>query len=433
MAKIGVIGVWHLGEIYSAGFAALGYTVVGISDDEKVIADLNRNIPPLAEPGLGELIQKYREKGTLEYASAWEKIRGCDVVWITFDTPVNEKDEVDVLVILEAIKKAGLFFQDNVLLGVSSQIPVGTSKKICELVKSVRPGLQFEYAYSPENLRLGEAVKCFLEPGRIVIGADTVTAATRAAEVFAPLKAEIVSMNVASAEMAKHALNAFLATCISFTNDLADVSGKMGGDIEDVIKALKSDPRVGPKAYLFAGLGFSGATLARDLKALLHVAEGTHLSLPVIRGVLEKNQARNTLVQTRLEELWGSVQGKTLALLGVTYKAGTPTLRRSQALEVEQLLQTAGASFRLYDPLARREEVKNVTPAPFFQDPYEAVKGADGILIVTPSKEFKKLDFAKLKAGMRGEPVLFDAQNVLCDKEKEIKAAGFKYLSIGRP
>ncbi len=431
MIKIGVIGLWHLGEIYSAGFAEAGHAVVGVSDDASVIENFNKNIPPLAEPRLAELIAAHRASARLAYTTDWSKLRDCDVVWFSFDTPVDDNDEVDVSVVMEAVKKSTPFFQSNVLIGISSQLPVGTSKTICAALRAARPELQFEYAYSPENLRLGDAVKCFLEPGRVVLGADTPEALRRATEVFAPLKAEIVSMSVPSAELAKHALNAFLATCISFANDLADISGKMGGDIEDVIRALKSDPRVGSKAYLFAGLGFSGGTLARDLKALIHAGEREKVALPVIQGVLEKNRVRNELVKIRLEEKLGSVKGKTLALLGVTYKSGTPTLRRSQALEVEKMLREAGATFRLYDPLANPEEVKAITPSPFFRDVYEVVQGADAALVVTPSKEFKTLDFAKLKSLMR-TPILFDTQNVLCDKEKDIKGAGITYLSIGR-
>ena len=429
--KIGVVGLWHLGEVYSAGFAEAGHAVVGVSDDAQVIANLNKNIPPLAEPRLTELVAAHRASGRLAYTTDWSVLKDCNAVWFTFDTPVDDEDEVDISVVLDAVKKATPHLASNVLIGVSSQLPVGTSKRICEMIRVARPELKFEYAYSPENLRLGDAVKCFLDPGRVVLGADTPEALRRATEVFAPLKAEIVSMSVPSAELAKHALNAFLATCISFANDLADVSGKVGGDVEDVIRALKSDPRVGPKAYLFAGLGFSGGTLARDLKALLHAGEREHVELPVIAGVLMKNRVRNGLVKTRLEEKLGSVKGKTLALLGVTYKAGTPTLRCSQALEVEKMLREAGAAFRLYDPLANPEEVKAVTPSPFFKDVYEAAQGTDAALVITPSKEFKTLDFAKLKSVMC-TPILFDTQNVLCDKEKDIKGAGITYLSIGR-
>ncbi|MBI2623057.1 MAG: UDP-glucose/GDP-mannose dehydrogenase family protein [Candidatus Liptonbacteria bacterium] len=431
MTKIGVIGLWHLGEVYSAGFAELGHTVVGISEDAGVIENFDRNVPPLAEPRLAELIAKHRAAGRLAYTTRWDSLSGCDVVWLAFDTPVDERDDADVSVIMGAVKKAIPRLQHGVLLGASSQLPVGTSKRICDMIRTTRPELKFEYVYVPENLRLGDAVRGFLEPERLVIGADTPEALARARALFAPLNANIVSVSVPSAELGKHAMNAFLAACISFANDIADVSEKVGGDVEDVMRVLKSDPRVGPKAYLFAGLGFSGGTLARDLTALIRTGEREHISLPVIQGVLEKNRTRNLLVKTRLEEQWGSVQGKVLALFGLTYKGGTPTLRRSQALEVEKMLREAGATLRLYDSLASEEEVRAATPSPFWRDPYVAAEGADAALVMTPSREFKMLDFAKLKSVMR-IPVLFDTQNVLCDKEKDIKAAGITYLSIGR-
>jgi UDPglucose 6-dehydrogenase len=298
-------------------------------------------------------------------------------------------------------------------------------------VRAKKPDLQFEYGYVPENLRLGDAVRGFLEPGRVVVGADTPGALARTKALFEPLQTEIISVSVPTAEMGKHAMNAFLATCISFANDIADISEKVGADIENIVKILKSDPRVGPKAYLFAGLGFSGGTLARDLTALIRAGERAHVTLPVIQAVLEKNRARNSIVRVMLEERWGSMRGKIVAIFGVTYKAGTPTLRRSQALEVEKMLRAAGAALQLYDSLANPDEVKAVTPSPFLRDPYEAAKGADVVLIVTPSAEFKTLDFAKLKGVMR-MPILFDTQNVLCDKEAEIKGAGITYMSIGR-
>jgi UDPglucose 6-dehydrogenase len=429
--RIAVVGLWHLGEIYSACLAEMGHRVVGISDDVSLISNFKNNVPPLAEPGLAELLAAHQGSGRLEYTTDWNAIRECNALWLTFDTPVNDEDEVDLTPVYEAVAKAAPLLKDGALLLISSQLPAGTSEKIKGMIRTARPELKFGYAYSPENLRLGEAVKGFLEPGRVVVGADSPHALQQAKDILAPLKAEIVAMSAPSAEMAKHGLNAFLAACISFTNDLADASAKVGADVEDVIKALKSDPRVGPKAYLFAGLGFSGGTLGRDLKALMALARERGVKLPVITSIYEKNRVRNDLVLERLGSRWGSVSGRTVAMLGVTYKAGTPTLRRSQALEVEKAVREAGAAFRLFDPLAIPEEVAAMTPSPFFRDPYEAARGADMLLVVTPSKALKELDFVKLAAAMK-EKAIFDTANILVDKEPDIRAAGFDYLSIGR-
>ena len=429
--KIAVLGLWHLGEVYSVCLAELGHNVIGISEDKAVVENFMKNIPPLAEPKLAELLAANRAAGRLSYTTEFAAIKECDVAWITFDTPVNDDDEADVGVVLKAIEKVAPHFREGVLLVVSSQIPVGTSEKIVELVKKLRPSLKFEYAYSPENLRLGDAVRCFMEPGRVVVGTKSEKALATFKELFAKLNTEIVSMSPASAEMTKHALNAWLATSISFTNDIADLCEQYGADVEAVVKALKSDPRVGSKAYLFAGLGFSGGTLGRDLKAMMKAATGHGMKVPVVESVFLKNKNRNTVVEKRLEGELGPVKGKTFAMFGVTYKAGTSTLRRSQPLEIERSLREKGAQFRLYDPWAKAEEVKSITPSLFFNDPYAAADGVDGILVMTPWRDFGNLDFKKMRAMTKGA-LLFDTCNILCDKEEAIKAAGFNYLSIGR-
>src|SRR3989344_5328458 len=428
---IGVVGLWHLGEVYSACLAEIGHTVIGLSDDAALIENFKKNVPPLAEPRLAELLTANPASGTLSFSTDFSKMKDCNVVWFTHDVPTDENDEVDVSGVLEAVRNAAQYFTNGVTVAVSSQLPVGTSAKIVAVITSARPDLQFEYFYSPENLRLGDAVKCFLEPNRIVVGANTPAAHAIAEEIFAPLHAEIVRMSPASAEMAKHALNAWLATSIGFANDLADVCEKVGADVEDVIKALKSEPRVGEKAYLFAGLGFAGWSIARDLKALMVVAGEKHIELPIIAGAYAKNRARTGIVLARLHGRYGDIKGKTFAVFGVTYKAGTPTLRHSQSLQIEAQLWAAGATVRLYDPLAKADDVAAITPAPFFNDPYEAAQGADGVLVLVPDRALREFDFKKIASSMK-TPFLFDAQNILIPKEGDIRAAGIEYSSIGR-
>jgi UDPglucose 6-dehydrogenase len=429
--KIAVLGLWHLGEVYSACLAELGHTVVGISDDAKVVGNFGKNIPPLAEQKLAELLEKNQKAGRLSYTTDFSSVKDCNALWLTFDTPVDDDDEVDVSSAREAIQKAIPHLKDGVVIAVSSQLPVGTSKQLVEKIRAARPELKFEYFYSPENLRLGDAVRCFMEPGRVVLGADTPPAFQHARALLAPLNAEVIAMSVASAEMAKHALNAWLATSISFTNELADVCEKVGADVEDVVKALKSDPRVGPKAYLFAGLGFSGGTLGRDLKALMAAAREKKLELPIIAAAYAKNRGRNAVVLARLRKELGEVKGKTLAIFGVTYKPGTSTLRRSQPLEIEAELRAAGAVTRLFDPFAVPEEVAAKTPSRLFRDVYEAAQGTDAVLILNPDAKLRELDFPKLAKVMKS-PMIFDGQNILVSKESDIRAAGIKYLSIGR-
>lgn len=430
--KIAIVGLWHLGEIYSAGLAELGHSVVGVSEDNNVVENLSRNIPPLPEPQLAELLSKNSSTGRLRYTSDFGEIKNCNVFWPAFDTPVDENDDVDLSLIWDALKKSLPHFKDGVLVVVSSQIPVGTSRKICEVISRERPGLKFNYAYTPENLRLGEAVKCFLEPGRIVVGAESEEAFRQMEEIFSGVKADIVKMSPSSAEVTKHALNAFLATSVSFINDIADVCERSGADVLDVARALRSDPRIGPKAFLDAGLGFSGGTLGRDLKALMNFSERNGISVPVVENVFRKNQKRKDLVVERLIKEFGDLRGKTISIFGLTYKPGTRTLRRSRALEIAVDLSERGALLRLHDPQAQKEELPAIKNSQFYANPYEAASRSEALIFITPWPEFKKLDFKKLIGGAKPGALLLDMSNLLYDKEKEIAALGVKYIGVGR-
>jgi len=429
---IAVAGLWHLGETYSVGLAELGHHVIGISDDEKIVADFSKNTPPLPEPRLAELLASNRAAGRLSYTTDFSRIRDCNVFWVTFDTPVDDNDDADLGVIWNAFEKAAPYLTDGALIVVTSQIPVGTSKEIKDFIHKKRPDLHFEYVYTPENLRLGEAMQCFFEPGRVVVGADTKEAFEEIKRIFAGLNTEMLRMSSVSAEMAKHALNSFLATSLSFINDIADICEKTGADVADIAKALRSDPRIGPKAYLSAGLGFSGGTLGRDLKILIALSKQYGVSPFVIETVFNKNAARKGLIPKRLEENLGTLSGKTIAVFGLTYKAGTRTLRRSRAIEVAEDLSKKGVALRLHDPQVEPGEIPIIQNAQFFKDPYEAAAGSDAIVIMTPWPDFRSLDFRKLVKSTREKAILFDTSNFLYDKEKDIRSAGFIYWGIGR-
>ncbi len=427
---IGVIGLWHLGEIYSAGLSEIGHRVIGISDDAELVGRFAKKMPPLPEPGLEKLLADNFERGRLEYTVDIGRVSECNVVWLTFDTPVDENDDIDLSPIYEAVDRIIPHLQEGVLMVVSSQIPVGTSTEIMDRIRRVRPELTFRYAYTPENLRLGEAVRCFMEPVRIVVGAAGEEAFLNMKDIFTPLKAEIIQMSPASAEMAKHALNAFLASSICFANDLADIAEEVGADMLDVSRALHSDPRIGPRAYVDAGLSFSGGTLNRDIKVLRGLAQKYNIHPSVIATLYEKNEARKKLVPEKLAKLLGGLTGKTISLLGLTYKPGTKTLRRSHALEIAKELVVRGAVLRLHDPQAEEKEIG--IPAVFSRDVYEASRGAHAVVVVTSWPEFKEIDFSKLAASAAPGAIFFDTFNFLSSKEKAIADAGFRYIGIGR-
>lgn len=434
MAKkytIGIIGLWHLGEIYSACLADIGHNVIGYDGNAKLVANFRKGKAPLEEPLLKESILRNIKSKRLSFTADISKLKKVDVIWITHDVPVDDEDELDLSIVWNSIKKIVPIMKNGVTIAISSQIPAGTSKEIIEYIHKKRPDLSFGYFYSPENLRLGQGMASFMTQERIIVGALDADSHTRAKALFAPLKKEIIAINPASAEMAKHALNAWLATSISFTNDLADACEYTGADIEDVIRALKTEPRVGKNAYLFAGLGFSGGTLGRDLKALLALTKQKEIHLPLIDGVYAKNKVRSDVVHSRLVKYFGKIKGKTLAIFGVTYKPGTSTLRRSMPLHIEKFLRKQGAILRLADRHAIPHEVATHTPSFFTTDHYDAAQGADIILVLSPDRALKDLDFAKLASCMK-HPIIFDAQNVLVEHEAEIRKAGFEYWRVGK-
>ena len=431
--KIAVVGLWHLGEIYSAGLAELGHKVVGISDDELVVRNFLNNVPPLAEPGLVEMLEKNQALGRLTYTSDFSCIKNYDILWFTFDTPVDDQDEVDLSLIDQALRKALPFLRDGVLVVMTSQTPVGTAIEFKNLIRELRPELVFDYAYVPENLRLGEAVRCFFNPVRIVVGAENEKTFQLIRKLFFSLKVDFLEMSLASAEMAKHTLNSFLAASLVFTYDVADICERVGADILDVIRALKSDERIGSRAYLDANIGFSGGTLGRDVKALLRVSLHKGIDTPVIGSIWEKGKSRRLVVIERLRGRLGSLEGKTIALFGLTYKAGTTTLRRSLSLEVARDLIQVGAILRLHDPQADIGELKSLDRFLFFsRDPYDAASSAQAVVVMTPWPEFRKIDFGKLGSALDEPYLLLDGRNFLADQVKEISDAGITYLGIGR-
>jgi UDPglucose 6-dehydrogenase len=422
--KIGVIGLWQLGEVYSACLAEIGHQVAGLSENKEVVKKLADNIPPISEPHLEELIKSNKNAGRLSYTSDYRVLADCDIVWITHDVPVDAQDRPDLKPVWDSLEKSLPYLRSGTLIAVSSQLPIGTSEKIKKFISEKRPDLKFDYAYLPENLRFGDGVECFLDPDRIVAGADSPAVFEKIEAVFGDLKGRLIKTSVISAEMSKHALNAFLAGSLSFIYDIADACEATGADIIEVAKALKADERIGKKAYLDASLGFSGGTLGRDLRVLLSLEESAAINLPILRSIVEKNNNRIEKAVSRFKKELESLKDSAVAIFGVAFKAGTPNLNRSRALEIADLLKKEGVRVRLHDPQACREDI--------ISDPYEAARDSGGILVFSAWPEFRNLDFVKLRKVMREPAIFFDSRNFLFDKQAEIKAAGFRYLGTGR-
>ena len=392
--NVAVYGLWHLGCVTAGCVAEAGNRVVGLDLDAQVVNDLRAGKPPLHEPGLSELITQESRAGRLSFTvDPADALRAADVLWVTFDTPVNERDEADVESVRRALEAVAGDIPRGCIVLISSQVPAGFTRELARAWQS----RGFRYAYSPENLRLGKAIEVFRNAERVVLGVSDDSARPALAELFAPFAKRIEWMTVESAEMTKHALNAFLATSVTFANELARLCEVVGADAKEVERGLKSEARIGPKAYLSPGAAFAGGTLARDVRFLTAFGRQLHVDTPLLGGVLASNDVHKDWVRNKVIDLLGGVQGPTVAVLGLTYKPGTDTLRRSLSVELCQWLAKCGIHVRAHDPAVKQlpEELRPVIQlSPSARD---VLAGADLAVIATEWPDYRGLkadDFA---------------------------------------
>jgi UDPglucose 6-dehydrogenase len=428
--KVCVIGIWHLGAVYSACLAEAGYSVAGTDDDAAKIERLNKGVPPIFEPGLEELVKRNLDAKRLSYTSDFAAaLKGSKYVLVTYDTPINERDEVDLTPIMALVPRLAKAMENGAVIIISSQVPVGTCDDIRTAILRINPALDFDIAYSPENLRLGRAIECFQKPGRVVIGADSEAALDRVEHFFSVVDAPKVRMNLKTAEMTKHAINAYLATTISFANEIGNICDAIGADAFKVADALASDERIGPKLPLKPGLAFAGGTLARDMIVLQKLGVSLNYPAHLINAVLDINKQQNKVIIRRLHQIYGPIKGLTIAVLGLTYKAGTSTLRRSAAIDIIGDLSSSGAIVKAYDPKADPEEVARHYDFKSCSDAYEAAQDAHALIVLTEWPEFKTLDYKKIKSMMK-RPIIIDGKNLL--DGDALEKEGFAYSGIGR-
>ena len=428
--KICVIGCWHQGVVGAACLSDLGYDVLGADHDGKRVASLNSGNAPLYEPGLDELLQKMVKSGTLKFtADVANSVKGRRDVLIMFDTPVDVNDQSDLSEIFSTAAEIAPYLENDSVLFVTAQVPVGTCDKIAAIIREKNPSLKFGIAYSPENLRLGQAIDRFIHPALPVIGADDSATLDRVEQLLAPLKVKWERVNLRTAEMAKHALNAFLATSVTFANELGNICDEVGADGRRLAEVLRLEERIGRKAMLFPGLGFSGGTLARDMQTLRGLGDKFGLDTLMLDGIWESNRIQNRLVIRKLKKVFGKLENISVTVLGLTYKPDTSTLRRSASLEIIGDMLEAKMKVSTHDPKADRAEVAGHKEFKFFEDAYDALKGAQAMVLITGWAEYKKLDFERVKKLM-ARSVIIDVNNML-DSDK-LQGLGFTYLDIGR-
>jgi len=407
----------------------IGFVVVGVDKDPKKVKNLNDAIPPVFEPGLRELLLKNIKLQRLSYTTEFSSgLKGAKYVLITYDIRGDSNDEIDLSDIFDASREMAKYLENGSVLIVSSQVPVGTCEQIKSTIKDINPSLDFDVACVPENLKLGQALERFLHPKGMVIGAENRSTLDAVAGLFHFIDAPKIRVNLRTAEMTKHVLNAFLATSISFINELANLCDKVGVDALKVASVLHLDERIGEKAPLRPGLGFSGGTLSRDLNILRNLGRKYGYETHLIDAVLRVNERQSKLILKRLKTIYGSTRSLIIGVLGLTYKPGTSTLRHSVALDIIKDLTLDGATVKAYDPKASLEEVK-LQDFVFCTDAYMVAKGSDALVIVTAWPEFRNLDFDLVKSLMR-KPVIIDAQNML--DAKELKGKGLLYFGVGR-
>lgn len=428
--KICVQGLWHLGSVTAACLASVGHRVVGLDRDKQVINDLTNGHAPLYEPGLNDLLRKGIDQRNLYFTSDVDQgLKGAQILWVAFDTPVDDDDVADVEFVLNQIKAVLPKLEDETLVLVSSQIPVGSIKVVEDFANKHCSTKNLQFAYSPENLRLGNACDVFLNPDRIIVGLRTPRARKVLEDLLFPVSKQIEWMSIESAEMTKHAINAFLATSVTFANEIAAICELVGADGKEVERGLKTEKRIGPKAYLSPGGPFAGGTLARDIEYLRLVSNSFGLTTPLLSSVRKSNDEHKNWVRRKLLIQFPEVSGIRVSIWGLTYKAGTDTLRRSMAVELCDWLIKKGAILKVFDPAVRALPSRWDGFVSQEMTALDAVLGADVLVVGTEWPELRS-DAKLLITVAKKNMVVIDPNRHLFSN---LRSSGFRYFAVGTP
>jgi UDPglucose 6-dehydrogenase len=432
--RITIIGTGYVGLVSGACFADFGHHVTCVDKDGAKIAALLRGEMPIYEPGLAEMVAANTRAGRLEFTPHLpDPVREADAVFIAVGTPSRRGDgHADLSYVYAAAREVAAELQGFTVVVTKSTVPIGTGDEVERIIRETRPSADFAVVANPEFLREGAAIRDFKIPDRIVIGSGDQRAREVMAELYRPLfvnAAPILYTDRRSAELIKYAANAFLATKITFINEIADLCERIGADVQEVARGIGLDNRIGPK-FLHAGPGFGGSCFPKDVLALVKTAQDHATHLRIIETVSAVNEARRRMMGRKIATaLGGSVRGKTVAVLGLTFKPKTDDMREAPSIAVITALQDFGAHVRAYDPVGMEQAKLILNDVTYCQGPYEAAEGADALAIVTEWEEFRALDFGRLRELMRN-PVLVDLRNIYVPED--VARAGFAYFSIGR-
>jgi UDPglucose 6-dehydrogenase len=432
--RITMIGSGYVGLVSGACFADFGHEVVCIDKDQRKIDALHQGRMPIFEPGLDDLVARNVKAGRLFFGTDLAKgVNGADAVFIGVGTPSRRGDgHADLSYVYAAAEEIGRAINGFTVIVDKSTVPIGTGDEVERIIRASNPDADFAVVSNPEFLREGAAIEDFSHPDRIVIGSDDERALAVMRQVYRPLyinKSPIVEMSRRSAELAKYAGNAFLATKITFINEIADLCEKVGADVQDVSRGIGLDSRIGSK-FLHAGPGYGGSCFPKDTLALLKTSQDYDAPQRIIEAVVAVNDQRKRAMGRKiLAAMGGDVRGKTVAILGLTFKPNTDDMRDSPAIAVIQALQDAGVKVKAHDPEGIEQAKLVLNDVDYCEGPYQAIEGADAVAIVTEWNAYRALDLGRVKS-LLSQPVMVDLRNVY--NSAEVEAAGFSYTGVGR-
>jgi UDPglucose 6-dehydrogenase len=433
--RIAIIGTGYVGLVSGACFSEFGVEVACVDQDHAKITRLQQGRMPIFEPGLEALVDKNAAAGRLSFTTDLASaVTGAEAVFIAVGTPSRRGDgHADLSYVRAAAEQIGRALTGYTVVVTKSTVPVGTGREVAEILLRMRPRGGFDVVSNPEFLREGSAIEDFMRPDRVVIGADSEPARVVMRALYRPLyllETPMLFTDIETAELIKYAANAFLATKISFINEIADLCERVGADVQDVANGIGLDGRIGRK-FLHAGPGFGGSCFPKDCRALVRTAREAEAPLAIVETVVRVNDARKERMADKIiAACGGNVAGKTLAVLGLTFKPNTDDMRDSPSLAILPRLAAAGATIRAYDPEGMGEAKQALPDLVYCADAYETMDGADALILLTEWNAFRALDLARVRA-LLAAPLVIDLRNIY--QPHEMVAAGLSYVSIGRP
>jgi len=432
---ITMIGTGYVGLVSGAGLADFGMQVICVDKDTDRIQCLNRGEIPFYEPGLEELVERNVKNGRLSFTTDLKMaVENSLVIFVAVGTPDDGQGKTDLSQVEDVAKRLAQAIDDYKVIVIKSTVPVGTNRRFKEMIQAnLKKDIAVDVVSNPEFLREGSAIEDFMRPNRVVLGSDSAQALAIVKDIYRVLyliEAPFVSTNLETAELIKYASNAFLATKISFINEVANICEKVGADVHDVARAMGLDKRIGPK-FLHSGPGYGGSCFPKDTLAFADLGKTLGSPASIVEAVIAVNRSQRARMITKIENAIGPLDGKVVGVLGLTFKPNTSDVRESPALDIVQALLRKGAQIRAYDPAGMDEfqKVVNDEKISYWKNAYEAARGAEALVFLTEWNEFRNLDLKKLKDAL-AKPVILDLRNIY--EPERVTDIGFKYMGVGR-